>query len=162
MTRVLLIVLPFVLGGVYLLSVRAQREEPSGKTPLELCIFYESRGFYSKAGELCREHLMSHPDDPRAATVLGLIAVRGGNYDEAIRFYSTALRADPNHAKAWDGLVFAYTQNVRRTPSHTGVGISTIRRPPPEKYRGRYDRYREKANFLDLYGVPPEKDSLRW
>jgi len=60
--------------------------------------------------ELTQGALQNRPDDPASPFEIGGIALRAGQPSEAIRWYQTALKRDPNHGPSHTALAVIYLE----------------------------------------------------
>ena len=67
-------------------------------------VMYFRAGKYKEAKTQAFKELSVSPADPSSLTVLGHVALREGAIPEAKAYFEAALRADPNYAKALEGL----------------------------------------------------------
>ncbi len=63
-----------------------------------------------RIGDLVNGALQNRPDDPAPPFEIGGIALRAGQPSEAIRWYQTALKRDPNHGPSHTALAVIYLE----------------------------------------------------
>ena len=100
-----------------LLGALSRREEALaafiailGKSPTHFSALNEFGALLTSMGSIdaaCRvysEAILHHPDNPMAHINLANLLLRGSRYEQAREHYETALKLDPDHAQAHQGL----------------------------------------------------------
>ena len=103
----------------------------SEKDPIEELFRFASSWFsegdYVTAEQVCRAVLLSRPNHAAAHDMIGLIAVKLGNYRSAVACFQRALAADPRFADAKNHLESVRSYAERATPPQPGPRYLVIK-----------------------------------
>ena len=120
-------------------SATADQPPDSDQEPVALALLrgrnFERSGDYDKARQLYEELGSKHPDDPRVAHRLGVVADFQRRHAEAEHFFQTALRSDPRNAELLGDLGYCYFLQGQLNKAESALTKATLLEPANKRNR---------------------------